>query len=35
VDTSSNGGMFGHTGVSLKTFVEQRHAFLAGALGEK
>jgi spore coat protein CotH len=35
VDTAGGGGMFGATGVSLKTFVEQRHAFLVGAVGEK
>ena len=35
VDVGGGGGMFGHTGTSLKSFVEKRHAFLAGALGEK
>ncbi len=35
VDVGGGGGMFGPTGTSLKSFVEQRHAFLVGALGEK
>jgi hypothetical protein len=35
VDVGGGGGMFGPTGTSLKTFVEQRHAFLASAVGEK